>query len=400
MTLRIFLKGMIMNAGKTLFAQLMDFLPWSTFNRYVARYGGDKGVRTLTCAEQFRVMAFAQLTYRESLRDIEVSLSAQASKLYHMGFREPVRRSTLADANELRDWRIYADFAARLIIQARALYASEDLGLELSNTVYALDSTTIDLCLSVFPWAHFRTTKAAVKMHTLLDLRGSIPSFIHVSDGKLHDVHALDLLTPEAGAIYVMDRGYVDFARLHRLHLAGAFFVTRAKSNLKAHRVYSAPTDRDTGILCDQTIALEGFYSKQDYPTYLRRVRFKDPETGKTLVFLTNQMSLPAATICALYKSRWQVELFFKWIKQHLRIKQFFGTSENAVKTQIWIAVSVYVLVAIVRKKLNIDASLYTLLQVLSLTLFEKMPLQQAFPGDDYTSDNGSISNQLNLFNI
>ncbi len=400
MTLRIFLKGMIMNAGKTLFAQLMDFLPWSTFNRYVARYGGDKGVRTLTCAEQFRVMAFAQLTYRESLRDIEVSLSAQASKLYHMGFREPVRRSTLADANESRDWRIYADFAARLIIQARALYASEDLGLELSNTVYALDSTTIDLCLSVFPWAHFRTTKAAVKMHTLLDLRGSIPSFIHVSDGKLHDVHALDLLTPEAGAIYVMDRGYVDFARLHRLHLAGAFFVTRAKSNLKAHRVYSAPTDRDTGILCDQTIALEGFYSKQDYPTYLRRVRFKDPETGKTLVFLTNQMSLPAATICALYKSRWQVELFFKWIKQHLRIKQFFGTSENAVKTQIWIAVSVYVLVAIVRKKLNIDASLYTLLQVLSLTLFEKMPLQQAFPADDYTSDNGSISNQLNLFVI
>ena len=391
---------MIMNAGKTLFAQLMDFLPWSTFNRYVARYGGDKGVRTLTCAEQFRVMAFAQLTYRESLRDIEVSLSAQASKLYHMGFREPVRRSTLADANELRDWRIYADFAARLIIQARALYASEDLGLELSNTVYALDSTTIDLCLSVFPWAHFRTTKAAVKMHTLLDLRGSIPSFIHVSDGKLHDVHALDLLTPEAGAIYVMDRGYVDFARLHRLHLAGAFFVTRAKSNLKAHRVYSAPTDRDTGILCDQTIALEGFYSKQDYPTYLRRVRFKDPETGKTLVFLTNQMSLPAATICALYKSRWQVELFFKWIKQHLRIKQFFGTSENAVKTQIWISVSVYVLVAIIRKKLNIDASLYTLLQVLSLTLFEKMPLQQAFPGDDYTSDNGSISNQLNLFVI
>ena len=389
-----------MNAGKMLFAQLMDFLPWSTFNRYVARYGGDKGVRTLTCAEQFRVMAFAQLTYRESLRDIEVSLSAQASKLYHMGFREPVRRSTLADANESRDWRIYADFAARLIIQARALYASEDLGLELSNTVYALDSTTIDLCLSVFPWAHFRTTKAAVKMHTLLDLRGSIPSFIHVSDGKLHDVHALDLLTPEAGAIYVMDRGYVDFARLHRLHLAGAFFVTRAKSNLKAHRVYSAPTDRDTGILCDQTIALEGFYSKQDYPTYLRRVRFKDPETGKTLVFLTNQMSLPAATICALYKSRWQVELFFKWIKQHLRIKQFFGTSENAVKTQIWIAVSVYVLVAIVRKKLNIDASLYTLLQVLSLTLFEKMPLQQAFPADDYTSDNGSISNQLNLFVI
>ena len=389
-----------MNAGKTLFAQLMDFLPWSTFNRYVARYSGDKGVRTMSCAEQFRVMAFAQLTYRESLRDIEVSLSVQAAKLYHMGFREPIRRSTLADANESRDWRIYAEFATRLIAQARALYASEDLGLELSNTVYALDSTTIDLCLSVFPWAHFRTTKAAVKMHTLLDLRGSIPSFIHVSDGKLHDVHALDLLTPEAGAVYVMDRGYVDFARLHRLHLAGAFFVTRAKSNLKAHRVYSAQTDRGTGILRDQTIALDGFYSKQDYPAHLRRVRFNDPETGKTLVFLTNQMTLPAATICALYKSRWQVELFFKWIKQHLRIKQFFGTSENAVKTQIWIAVSVYVLVAIVRKKLNLDASLYTLLQVLSLTLFEKMPLQQAFQDDDYISDNSGISNQLNLFTI
>lgn len=400
MTLRIFLKGVIMNAGKTLFAQLMDFLPWSTFHRYVTRYGGDKGVRTMTCAEQFRAMAFAQLTYRESLRDIEASLSAQATKRYHMGFREPVRRSTLADANESRDWRIYADFAARLIVQARSLYASEDLGLELSNTVYALDSTTIDLCLSVFPWAHFRTTKAAVKMHTLLDLRGSIPSFIHVSVGKLHDVHALDLLTPEAGAIYVMDRGYVDFARLHRLHLAGAFFVTRAKSNLKAHRIYSAQTDRSTGILCDQTIALDGFYSKQDYPTQLRRVRFNDPETGKTLVFPSNQMTLPAATICALYKSRWQVELFFKWIKQHLRIKQFFGTSENAVKTQIWIAVSVYVLVAIVRKKLNLDVSLYTLLQVLSLTLFEKMPLQQAFPGDDYTSDRGGVGNQLNLFNI
>lgn len=389
-----------MNAGKTLFAQLMDFLPWSTFNRYVARYGGDKGVRTLSCAEQFRVMAFAQLTFRESLRDIEVSLSAQAAKLYHMGFREPIRRSTLADANESRDWRIYADFAARLIAQARALYASEDLGLELSNTVYALDSTTIDLCLSVFPWAHFRTTKAAVKMHTLLDLRGSIPSFIHVSDGKLHDVHALDLLAPEPGAIYVMDRGYVDFARLYRLHLAGAFFVTRAKSNLKAHRVYSAQTDRSTGILCDQTIALDGFYSKQDYPAHLRRVRFNDPETGKPLVFLTNQMILPAATICALYKSRWQVELFFKWIKQHLRIKQFFGTSENAVKTQIWIAVSVYILVAIIRKKLNLNVSLYTLLQVLSLTLFEKMPLQQALSDDDYNSEDGSISNQLNLFNI
>jgi len=387
-----------MNTGKTLFAQLMDFLPWKTFARYVARYDGDKGVRTLTCAEQFRVMAFAQLTYRESLRDIEVCLSAQTAKLYHMGFREPIRRSTLANANESRNWLIHADFAQRLIGQARALYASEDLGLELSNTVYALDSTTIDLCLSVFPWAHFRATKAAVKMHTLLDLRGNIPSFIHVSEGKLHDVHALDLLVPEPGAIYVMDRGYVDFGRLHMLHLAGAFFVTRTKSNMDFHRLYSTKTDRNTGIICDQTIALDGFYTKQDYPTHLRRVRFKDPETGKTLVFLTNQMTLPAATICALYKNRWQVELFFKWIKQHLRIKRFFGTSENAVKTQIWIAVSVYVLVAIVKKRLAIDASLYTLLQILSVTLFEKMPLQQAFPGSNNGPESLTANNQLNLF--
>jgi hypothetical protein len=389
-----------MNTGKTLFAQLMDFLPWTTFARYVARYGGDKGIRTLTCAEQFRAMAFAQLTYRESLRDIEACLLAQAAKLYHMGFREPIRRSTLADANESRDWRIYADFAQRLIAQARALYASEDLGLELSNTVYALDSTTIDLCLSVFPWAHFRTTQAAVKMHTLLDLKGSIPSFIHISDGKLHDVHALDLLEMEAGAIYVMDRGYVDFARLHALHLAGAFFVTRAKSNMKWHRVYSMPTDRTTGIICDQRIVLDGFYTQREYPAQLRRVRFNDPDTGKTLVFLTNQMTLPAATICALYKNRWQVELFFKWIKQHLRIKRFFGTSENAVKTQIWIAVSVYVLVAIVKKKLQLDASLYTLLQILSVTLFEKMPLQQAFPAGEYIPPEGMPCNQLNLFTI
>ena len=378
----------------------MDFLPWTTFSRYVERYGGDKGVTALNCAEQFRAMAFAQLTYRESLRDIEVCLSAQSAKLYHMGFRQPVRRSTLADANESRDWRIYADFAARLIAQARTLYTSEDLGLELSNTVYALDSTTIDLCLSVFPWAHFRTTKAAVKMHTLLDLRGNIPSFIHISNGKLHDVHALDMLTLEAGAIYVMDRGYVDFARLYALHLAGAFFVTRAKKNLTAHRVYSMPAERSTGIICDQQIALDGFYVKKDYPVRLRRVRFKDPETQKTLVFITNQMTLPAATICALYKNRWQVELFFKWIKQHLRVKRFYGTSENAVKTQIWIAVSVYVLVAIVKKKLNLDVSLYTLLQILSVTLFEKIPLQQALTENEYRSEQGSQRNQLNLFNF
>lgn len=389
-----------MNIGKTLFAQLMDFLPWSTFARYVKRYGGDRGIRTLPCAEQFRVMAFAQLTYRESLRDIEACLTAQAGKLYHMGLREPVRRSTLADANESRDWRIHADFAQRLIDQARKLYAGDDLGLELSNTVYALDSTTIDLCLSVFPWAHFRSTKAAVKMHTLLDLRGSIPSFIHVSDGKLHDVHALDLLIPEPGAIYVMDRAYLDFARLHVLHRAGSFFVTRAKSNMDAHRVYSAATDRATGIICDQTIALDGFYTRQDYPEHLRRIRFKDTETGKTLVFLTNNFLLPAATICALYKSRWQVELFFKWIKQHLRIKRFFGTSENAVKSQLWIAVSVYVLVAIIKKRLKLDASLYTLLQILSVTLFEKMPLQQAFTTSASLENQTNSASQLFLFDF
>ena len=387
-----------MNSGKTLFAQLMDFLPWSTFTRIVARYGGDQRVRALSCAEHYRAMAFAQLTYRESLRDIETCLSVQTSKLYSMGFRDPVRRSTLADANEARDWRIYAELAQRLIVQARRLYVNEDLGFDLANTVYALDSTTIDLCLAVFPWAHFRTTKAAVKMHTLLDLRGNIPSFIHVSDGKLHDVHALDLLLPEAGAIYVMDRGYVDFARLRVLHLAGAFFVTRAKSNMDAHRVYSAPTDRTTGIICDQAIALDGHYTSQHYPEHLRRIRLRDTETGRTLVFLTNQFGLPAATICALYKSRWQVELFFKWIKQHLRIKRFFGTSENAVKTQIWIAVSVYVLVAIVKKRLTLDASLYTLLQILSVTLFEKIPIDQALAGDDDKHDTSQITNQLNLF--
>lgn len=387
-----------MNTGKTLFAQLMDFLPWSTFTRIVERYDGDYRVRTLSCGEQYRAMAFAQLTYRESLRDIETCLSVHGSKLYHMGFRQPVRRSTLADANEGRDWRIYAEVAQRLIIQARKLYANEDLGLDLTDTVYALDATTIDLCLSVFPWAHFRTTKAAVKMHTLLDLRGSIPSFIHISDGKLHDVHALDMLVPEAGAIYVMDRAYVDFTRLHALHQAGAFFVTRAKSNMDAHRLYSAPTDRATGIICDQTISLDGNATSRNYPGQLRRIRFKDPETGKTLVFITNNFALPAATICALYKCRWQVELFFKWIKQHLRIKRFYGTSENAVKTQIWIAVSVYVLVAIVKKRLDLNASLYTLLQILSVTLFERMPIYQALAEDENRCNHPQITNQLELF--
>jgi hypothetical protein len=387
-----------MNAGKTIFTQLMDFLPWSTFDRIVARYDGNRAVRTLSCAAQYQVMAFAQLTYRESLRDIEACLSAQSAKLYHMGFREPIRRSTLADANETRDWRIYAEFAQRLIVQARRLYAGDSLDVDLTNTVYALDSTTIDLCLSMFPWAHFRSTKAAVKMHTLLDLRGNIPSFIHISDGKLHDVHALDMLLPEPGAIYVMDRAYVDFTRLHVLHQAGAFFVTRAKSNLDAHRVYSAPTDKSVGVICDHTIALDGYLTRQHYPAHLRRIRFKDPDTGKTLVFLTNQMTLPALTICALYKSRWQVELFFKWIKQHLRIKQFYGTSENAVKTQIWIAVSVYVLVAIVRKRLKLEASLYTFLQVISVTAFEKVQLQSALSGTPYRFEETTEYNKLNLF--
>ena len=387
-----------MNIGKTLFSQLMDFLPWTTFTRIVERHGGDRYVKSLACTDQFRVMAFAQLTYRESLRDIEVCLSAQAAKLYHMGLRHEIKRSTLADANETRDWRIYAEFAQRLIAQARTLYAHDSFGIELENTTYALDSTTIDLCLSLFPWALFRTTKSAVKMHTLLDLRGNIPSFIHISEGKLGDVNVLDILVLEAGAIYVMDRGYLDFTRLYLMHRAQAFFVTRAKSNTQLRRVYSAAVDRGTGIMCDQTIALTGTKSRNDYPEHLRRIRYKDPETGKTLVFLTNNFTFAATTICALYKRRWQVELFFKWIKQHLRIKKFYGNSQNAVKSQIWIAMSVYVLVAIVKKRLNLDASLYTLLQILSVTLFEKMPLQQAFTGSEYKTINGVPCNQLNLF--
>jgi hypothetical protein len=389
-----------MHTGKTLFAQVMDFLPWTTFSRIVSRYHGDHRIRTLSCTEQYRCMAFAQLTYRESLRDIEACLKAQSAKLYHMGFRKPISRSTLADANERRDWRIYADFAQRLITQARKIYATDTFGVDLSNTVYALDATTIDLCLSVFPWAPFRSTKAAVKLHTLLDLRGSIPSFIHISDGKLHDVNVLDLLVPETGAFYIMDRAYLDFERLYTLAQMGAFFVSRAKLNMDARRLYSAPTDRSTGVICDQTIALNGFYSSQHYPQHLRRIRFKDPETDKNLVFLTNHFQLPPLTICALYKSRWQVELFFKWIKQNLRIKRFFGTSENAVKTQIWIAVSVYVLIAIIKKRLNLDVSLHTLLQILSVTIFEKIELTQAV-ADSAIKENSTIfDNQLNLFDI
>ncbi|MEO8958079.1 MAG: IS4 family transposase [Rudaea sp.] len=387
-----------MNTGKTLFAQIMEFVPWTSFTRIVQRHSGNAGVRTLTCAEQFRAMAFAQLTWRESLRDIEVSLSANANKLYAMGFRSPVKRSTLADANESRDWRIWSDLAAVLIRRARKLYASEALAVDLDNTVYALDSSTIDLCLSLFEWAPFRSTKAAIKLHTLLDLRGAIPAFIHISDGKLHDVNVLDMLSFEAGAFYVMDRGYLDFARLYTLHQAGAFFVTRAKSPMDARRVYSAATDRANGVLCDQRVMLNGFYSAQNYPEHLRRIRFKDPESGKTLVFLTNNTALPALTICALYKSRWQVELFFKWIKQHLRIKHFLGTSENAVKTQIWCAVATYVLIAIVKKELQLDASLYTCLQILSVSVFEKTQLPCALQSDHDVENLAADNNQLTLF--
>ena len=389
-----------MHVGKTLFSQVMEFVPWTSFARIVERYSGNAGVRTLSCTEQFRAMAFAQLTWRESLRDIEASLSANAAKLYAMGFRSAVRRSTLADANELRDWHIWSDLAAVLIRRARKLYANDSLGVELDNTVYALDSSTIDLCLSLFDWSPFRSTKAAIKLHTLLDLRGAIPAFIHISDGKLHDVNVLDLLALEAGAFYVMDRGYVDFARLYVLHQAGAFFVTRAKAPMDARRVYSAATDRTTGVLCDQRVMLNGYYSAKKYPEHLRRVRFKDPESGKTLVFLTNNTALSALTICALYKSRWQVELFFKWIKQHLRIKHFLGNSENAVKTQVWCAVATYVLIAIVKKELQLDASLYTLLQILSVNIFEKMPLEQALTENAHASNNLANPKQLNLLGV
>ena len=366
-----------MYVGKTLFAQVMEFVPWTSFGRIVDRYRGNAGVRRMTCAEQFRVMAFAQLTWRESLRDIEVTLGANASKLYAMGLRHSIHRSTLADANEARDWRILADVAALLIRRARKLYSDTDLvGLDLKNTVYALDATTIDLCLSLFDWAPFRKAKGAVKLHTLLDLRGAIPAFIHISDGKMHEVNVLDFMPVEAGAFYVMDRGYLDFARLYAMHRARGFFVTRAKVNMNARRIYSAPTDRTTGIICDQTVLLKGFYATQHYPENLRRIRFKDPETGKTLIFLTNNFVLPALAIAALYKNRWQVELFFKWIKQHLRIKAFYGNTENAVKTQIWIAIATYVSIAIMKKRLNLKHSLYEILRVLDLNMFEMTPIE------------------------
>ena len=389
-----------MNVGKTLFAQVMEYVPWKTFGRIIERHSGDAGVRTLDCADLFRVMAFSQLTWRESLRDIEVCLQANRAKLFHMGFSHAPARSTLSDALNDRDWRIYHDLAMRLILRARELYAKEPLGIDLDATVYALDATTIDLCLSLFDWAPFRSTKAAVKMHTLLDLRGAIPAFIHISDGKMGDVNVLDILPIEAGAFYVMDRGYLDYERLYQMHQAGAFFVTRAKRGMNARRVYSAPNDRSAGVICDQMIALNGFYVAKDYPAHLRRIRFKDPESGKTLVFLTNNTTLPPLIIAALYKSRWQVELFFKWIKQHLRIKKFLGTSENAVKTQIWCAVSTYVLIAIVKKELHIDASLYTLLQILSVSIFEKTQLICALQPDANKTIAPPADNQLMLFDF
>ncbi len=389
-----------MYTGKLIFSQVMDYLPQHTLRRCIQRYKGNQNIKSFSCQDQFRCMAFAQLTYRESLRDIEACLKAQNNKLYHMGIRSKVARSTLADANEKRDWRIYADFAQRLIQTARQLYAYEDLGLELDNTVYALDATTIDLCLSVFPWAHFRKAKGAIKLHTLLDLQGNIPSFIHISDGKMHDVNVLDILMPESGAMYVMDRGYLDFARLYQLNQSSAFFVIRAKSNLKFRRIYSHPVDKSTGLRCDQTIKLTGFYPLRNYPSQLRRIKFYDSKTNKHYIYLTNNFNLPALTISELYRSRWQVELFFKWIKQHLRIKSFFGTSENAVKTQVWIAVSVYVLIAIIRKRLKIETSLYSVLQILSLTIFETMTINQLLTGCDENMKNQNNDNQLNLFNI
>jgi hypothetical protein len=385
-----------MHAGKLVFAQVLEFAPWHTFRRLVAKFRGNFNVRSFSCLDQYLCMAFAQLTYRESLRDIEACLRAQPEKIYHLGIRGNISRSALADANESRDWRIYYGFAQALIRIARPLYAKESLGIDLKETVYALDSTTIDLCLSMFSWASFRDTKAAVKLHTLLDLRGNIPTFIHVSDGKYHDVNVLDLLKPEAGAFYVMDRGYVDFERLYLFVLAGSFFVTRAKSNFKYRKIKANPVDRAAGLVCDHVVELVGYYSRKHYPAQLRRIRFRDAE-GRTLVFLTNNMALPALTICDLYRLRWQVELFFKWIKQHLRIKRFFGTSENAVKTQVWIAVSVYVLAAIVRKRLDLPISLHTMLQVLSVTPFEKLPLAALLKDAVPVPTNDDIGNQLIL---
>jgi len=386
------------NQGQTIFSQVIDFLPWKKFRQCVNRYNGDYRISSFTCYNQFLCMAFAQLTYRESLRDIECCLRAMREKLYHMGIRGKVSRSTLADANEVRDWRIYSDFAQVLIHEARRLYIDDDFGLELKETVYALDSSTIDLCLSVFPWARFRKTKAAVKLHTLLDLRGDIPTFIWITDGKVHDVNVLDHLIPEPGAIYIMDRAYLDFQRLYQMHQSSAVFVTRSKTNTGLRRIYSHKVDKTIGVRCDQTVVPTGFYSKKEYPEKLRRIKYFDAEKGRSFVFLTNQFTLPALTITELYRYRWRVEVFFKWIKQHLRIKKFFGTSENAVKTQIWVAISTYVLVAIMKKRLKIDLTLHTILQILSISLFEKKPIYQVLTDNDYTNKITSGHIQLKLF--
>lgn len=388
-----------MNSGKSIFAQLMDFLPSKAFRRCVKRYQGDYKLKTFSCWDQFLCMAFAQLTYRESLRDIEACLRAQQSKLYHLGVRGQVSRNTLAHANSVRDWRIYADFAQVLITRARVLYADDSFGVELAQTVYALDATTIDLCLALFPWAQFRKHKGAVKLHTLLDLRGNIPTVVIITHGKVHEVNILDQLSFEAGAFYVMDRGYLDFARLYKLQLASAFFVIRAKKRFDFQRLYSQPVDRATGVICDQIVTLVNPVPRQGYPEKLRRIRYRDALTDQRLVFLTNNFTLPPLTIAELYRSRWQVELFFKWIKQHLRIKNFYGTSENALRTQIWIAISVYVLVAIVKKELHLEGSLYRMLQICSVTLFEKTPISQALSLADDQTDLDHFCKQLILFN-
>jgi len=389
-----------MNNGRTIFSQLIEYLPNKEFQKCVSRYRGDHYVKKFSCWDQFLSMAFAQLTYRDGLRDIESCLQSVGSKLYHMGFRSKIKRSTLADANELRDWRIYADFAQVLIAIARPLYADDPIGIELDQSLYALDSTTIDLCLSMFPWAKFRKHKAAVKMHTLIDLHGNIPTFIHITDGKVHDVNVLDEILPEAGAFYVMDRGYIDFERLFIFVMSSAFFVVRTKENVLLQRRYSRPVDKTTGLRSDHTVILTSLESAKVYPDALRRITFVDKQTNKRLKFLTNNFALPALTIAQIFKSRWQVELFFKWIKQHLRIKAFYGTSENAVKTQIWIAISVYVLVAIVRKRLRLESSLYQILQILSLTLFEKEPILQVIQASDKEPNTMRNPNQLILFEI
>jgi len=387
-----------MDTGKTIFAQLMDFLPVYEFQKCVQRYNGHYKVKHFSCWNQFLCMAFAQLTYRESLRDIEACLRSTQRKLYHMGFRGNVSRNTLAHTNQVRDWQIYADFAQILIGQARRLYANDSFGVELNQTAYALDSTTIDLCLALFPWAKFRAHKGAVKLHTLLDLRGSIPSLLIITHGKVHDVHILDQLIFEPGAFYIIDRGYLDFDRLYTIHQASAFYVIRAKSNFRFKRLYSRPVDKSSGVQSDQIIVLEGFYSHKAYPDKLRRIRYFDAEQNKRLIFLTNNFTLTALTIAELFRCRWQIELFFKWIKQHLRIKSFYGTTENAVKTQIWIAIAVYVLVAIVKKQLHLELSLYTILQILSVTLFEKTPILEALLIIQPQESEGALCNQLTLF--